>query len=487
MSISTDRLAATAASCLKSGDETGAVRALEDFAAVQGADVSTAMSCAQVARAIDRNDIALNILSHFRKEVSVQIACLQLRQEWGEETADALRALLPNPLTADRQTLQLAGALHAEGRVQEAVALLQDVLHRDGLWIAGHQTLSNLRWQFGDGENAPASFAEAARRFPQATEIWAAWAGTLNSAGRPHEAVDVIGRARSAGAIGPILDMIESEALSTNGEAAAADAVLARLTMIDTPDFEASRMRHAMRHSRFDAAVQIGNRVLGKSFHGECWAWMGAAWRALDDPRSDWFHRGLQFVATRDLDLDPVLHGRIVALLKKLHGDAKHHPLNQSPRGGTQTMGPLFKRAEPELRDLRKAILGAVRSYISALPERETSHPFLSAPRDGVRIEGAWSVRLRPQGRHVAHIHSHGWISSALYLELPDETKETTRQSGWFEVGQPLLPERWAKPPLARIQPTVGKLALFPSLFWHGTVPFDSGERLTVAFDIVPA
>jgi len=30
------------------------------------------------------------------------------------------------------------------------------------------------------------------------------------------------------------------------------------------------------------------------------------------------------------------------------------------------------------------------------------------------------------------------------------------------------------------------RLALFPSVFWHGTRPFDDGERLTVAFDVVP-
>ena len=35
-----------------------------------------------------------------------------------------------------------------------------------------------------------------------------------------------------------------------------------------------------------------------------------------------------------------------------------------------------------------------------------------------------------------------------------------------------------------RIEPKPGRLALFPSTMWHGTVPFDDGERLTIAFDI---
>jgi len=28
---------------------------------------------------------------------------------------------------------------------------------------------------------------------------------------------------------------------------------------------------------------------------------------------------------------------------------------------------------------------------------------------------------------------------------------------------------------------------LFPSYFWHGTVPFHAGARLTAAFDVIPA
>ena len=38
------------------------------------------------------------------------------------------------------------------------------------------------------------------------------------------------------------------------------------------------------------------------------------------------------------------------------------------------------------------------------------------------------------------------------------------------------------------VEPKPGMLALFPSYFWHGTVPFeDGGRRLTAAFDVVPA
>lgn len=478
-------IVARAEASLKAGNEDTVVDAL--MALVARADASVAMNAVRLARAIDRNDLALKILQPFSEQGQMPLICLQLRQELGEPTADALAALRSGPTLADAQTLQLVGALHAEGRSAEAIALLKDVLLREKLWVAGHQSLVNLRWQSGETETAHNSFRDAARDAPQATELWAAWAASLNGAGLPHEAIRVMDQARRKCAPDPILDMIDSEARSTAGDAAGADTLLARLNDVIAPEFEAFRMRHAMRFKRYDAAIKAGERCLARAFHGECWAWMGAAWRAVDDPMADWYYRGLELVCPTELNLEHDLLQHVVELLKKQHGASAQHPINQSPRGGTQTMGPLFKRAEPEFRSLRSAIMKAARSYIRGLPERDASHPFLSAPRDGVRIEGAWSVQLRPHGRHVAHIHSHGWISSALYLELPEETRTTQTQAGWFEIGQPLLPEDWHRPPLARIQPEPAKLVLFPSLFWHGTVPFDAGERLTIAFDLVPA
>lgn len=47
------------------------------------------------------------------------------------------------------------------------------------------------------------------------------------------------------------------------------------------------------------------------------------------------------------------------------------------------------------------------------------------------------------------------------------------------ELGLSLQPETY-------IQPKSGRLVLFLSTNWHGTVSFAGEERLTVAFDIAP-
>ena len=59
---------------------------------------------------------------------------------------------------------------------------------------------------------------------------------------------------------------------------------------------------------------------------------------------------------------------------------------------------------------------------------------------------------------------------------------------GILAFGQPSIITTPALAAEYSVRPAVGTLVLFPSYFWHGTVPFSSSQpRLTVAFDAVPA
>jgi hypothetical protein len=77
-----------------------------------------------------------------------------------------------------------------------------------------------------------------------------------------------------------------------------------------------------------------------------------------------------------------------------------------------------------------------------------------------------------------------GWISSALYVALPERGPGEREDAGWFTLGEPDQLLGIDLPPLQTIEPKVTQLVLFPSWMWHGTVPFAEGERLTVAFDV---
>jgi hypothetical protein len=58
---------------------------------------------------------------------------------------------------------------------------------------------------------------------------------------------------------------------------------------------------------------------------------------------------------------------------------------------------------------------------------------------------------------------------------------------GTLSFGAPGVLTAPALPAELSVRPELGLLVLFPSYFWHGTLPFHSEQpRLTVAFDVVP-
>jgi tetratricopeptide (TPR) repeat protein len=161
-------------------------------------------------------------------------------------------------------------------------------------------------------------------------------------------------------------------------------------------------------------------------------------------------------------------------------------PFDQTLRGGTQTWGNLFDRPPRAVSLLRDRISEAVEDYIRNMPD-DPSHPLFARKQDVFSFRGAWSCRLRSAGYHTNHVHPQGWISSVYYVDLPDAVADESAKQGWLTFGKSNLElgalDRYSH----TVQPIAGTLVLFPSYFWHGTVPFRSDDvRLTVAFDVVP-
>ena len=180
----------------------------------------------------------------------------------------------------------------------------------------------------------------------------------------------------------------------------------------------------------------------------------------------------------------------VAAVLESLH-HTHAHPIDQSVRGGTQTNGFLFRISHPVVKQLEQQIRLAVVEAFKRFPTN-SAHPFWQRHVAGTQaadivFSGAWSVRLSAQGFHTNHMHPKGWISSALYIAVPDEVSGGTDDAGYIQFGAPEDKLGLDLPPIRTVKPEVGSLVLFPSYMWHGTIPFSSEQpRITVAFDIVP-
>lgn len=181
-------------------------------------------------------------------------------------------------------------------------------------------------------------------------------------------------------------------------------------------------------------------------------------------------------------------HQVLIQALDNLH-HAEHEPIYQSLRKGSQTHETLFDRPgiDRSISQLGDLVRAAASHFVRSLPD-DPHHPFLGRKSDHLDWSGSWSVRLRDGGHHIDHVHHKGWISGCYYVTLPDCLADEENKPGWIKFGEfrqetgPCLP--WEK----AVRPRAGLMVLFPSYMWHGTLPISGEqERLTVAFDIIPA
>lgn len=223
----------------------------------------------------------------------------------------------------------------------------------------------------------------------------------------------------------------------------------------------------------------------------EAWSYQGTSWKLAGDARYAWLCDYGEFVGEQHLLGEGLDAGWLAQLREYLAGlhQTSQAPMDQTLRNGTQTPGALFVDPSPLIRTLVQRLQVLVKRHIAALPRApESNHPLLRRVSENVVFNGSWSVRLHRQGRHINHNHRDGWFSSALYIELPPGVGDDSSDQGCLQLGQSNFGLDPAVDRVERIiRPEEGKLALFPSYCWHGTVPFEAdAARMSVAFDTIP-
>lgn len=372
----------------------------------------------------------------------------------------------------------------AEGRAVEAGRQLEVMLEGNPLWLPGHAGLARIRWMAGDQERFTSSYERALSAAPQDMSLRLALLDTLIAAERYQQAAAAATAARGAVGPHPALDVIEAICASELGDAVRADRLFEALRPPCEIPATIARIRHLLRTGRADAAAAVAEPLVTGPAADQIWPYLSVAWRLTQDPRSQWLDGDPRLVAVYDL-ADQLDMSALAQRLRAFHNSISY-PLGQSVRGGTQTDGPLFARIEPEIRAVREVLANAVGRHIVQLAPVDRSHPYLRQAPDRVRFAGSWSVRLLSQGRHTNHIHPQGWLSSAFYVSLPQPEQMGAAPAGWLSLGQPPAELGIDLPPQRMIEPRPGRLVVFPSLMWHGTMPFEDGERLSLAFDVAP-
>jgi Flp pilus assembly protein TadD len=387
-----------------------------------------------------------------------------------------------------------ARSLIAQGALDRAETALRDCLQLEPRLVGAHNSLAQLIWmRTGDVAQATAALDRALQTFANDEALWAAKAAILQGAGDARGGYACLAERASRAEASPML-------LARAGLAALEFDPATALTLAE----RALRLvpaNAAARSLLVAALLGIGD---ARSALTQCEALLAnapddqylialqtTAWRLLEDERYAQLCDYKHLVVPQQLDPPPPWPDMASFLadlnvsLNRLHDPHGHALLFQSLRHGTETTQDLSRSADPAIRALFSAFAAPIRHYLAQIGHG--SDPLRRRNHGRWRFNGSWSVRLHTSGFHTSHVHPRGWISSACYIELPDSMGDVGTQEGVLTFGEPSIATTPALSAEHTVRPSVGMLVLFPSYFWHGTVPFRSTQaRLTVAFDAVP-
>lgn len=415
------------------------------------------------------------------------------QQRHGEALAalDQAKALVPEIAEADYVR---GNVLQRLGRADEAMASYRAAIERNPQDLRAHRELNQLLYRQKRDQEFLSSYDEVAAQFPDVAAIALDKASFLIKQERYKEAEAAFARgaaldpANVAGFDGQGLALA---GLKRFDEAIAAHEKAVRLEPQNCHawcNFSATLMRAGDAEKAREAAAQARAIEPGNQHALALW---GLSLRMLEDGREEVLNDYANHVQV--FDLEPPdgfstmaeFNAALTAELSTLHRD-KREFLDQTLRGGTQTVGDLFGAGHALTERLRARIDEAVNTYIQRMKSDE-AHPLTGRRGAQFAYQGSWSSRLSDCGFHTNHVHPKGWISSCYYVALPDAVRDEQEQQGWIKFGEPPF-EIGLKHAIRRsVQPVPGRLVLFPSYMWHGTVPFHSGDpRLTIAFDVVP-
>lgn len=386
---------------------------------------------------------------------------------------------LPVPEERDI-ALAHAFAVYEQGDIEGALDVVVTLMEADPDWADGYRIAAELLWQCASPEMFRDWLSDAVRHGVGRAGVVTQCLRMLSDAGFHENVEALLPIVRMWAGDHLFFNMLGAIAASERGDVARADALFARAAeqggLLSLP-----HVRHLIRNGDPAKAALLAERIVAEQPDNQTgWGLLATAWRLTGDARHGWLVDRPGLVRAIDLDVEPAALTALAERLRTLHV-ARTHPFDMSLRGGTQTAGKLLDRPEPEIEALRVGLLSALFHYVGGLPAEDMRHPLLGRKRDGFTFTDSWSVRLLDGGYHVSHIHPVGSLSAAFYVALPPASVDP--QAGWLTIGAP--PEELATglPPLQVIEPRLGRLVLFPSFMWHGTLPFPQGERITVAFD----
>ena len=452
------------------------------------------LNLARALKAAGRESEALKVYAAITQtagasdHVRAEHAELEIHSGHAENALD----LLPENSTDAEISYARLHALSQLQRDEEALQLGRRILSMHPNHVPALRACAQLLWMT-QGRDAVDAMFEQALQDGGGEMVYLRYMKALIQM-EDYEAAQAVGeRARKALGRHAVLENLFADAQVEAGQGAAALASAQRATALAPQDLVvASNLARAQLMTGDGAgALATARQARARVPNDQFWIAMeGDALCLLGDPayhdlmRFEDLARPFKLEAPEGYANIQAFNAALLDRLDHLHRYARH-PLDQSLRLGSQTSLDLKRSEDPVFKAFFQALDAPIRAYMALMPD-DDRHPLFRRKTGNYQLSGAWSVKLGPDGRHVSHVHPEGWISSAYYVHVPEQVAGAPDREGWIEYGIPPFAVPGMQEAQRAIEPAAGTLALFPSYMWHGTRKIRSGNRITIAFDVVP-
>jgi uncharacterized protein (TIGR02466 family) len=389
----------------------------------------------------------------------------------------------------------LGVTLYEMGQGERAVDALTRATDLAPLDLEAHNNLKRVHWNLDQRERMHDSFRRACERLPRVPDTHLNLAESLLLNDGFAQAADAARRALAVAPASARGHCLLGRALAGLGRIDEALAAHRQALRLD-PDDPLLREEHAsalLAARRFEHARELLLPAHAAApRRSSILARLSIAMAELEDPRLDALVDYQRYVHARLIDV-PEGFADLESFNAALHEElaAQHltpnHALEQTMRGGTQTLNNLFQNPRGLVAVLERQIRKVADEFVASLP-RDPAHPFLRFADSQRVFTGAWSTILRGGGYDGSHIHNEGWLSGTYYVRVPEfSAQQLAAGEGHIQFGEP--PPRFASTRNTSqrlVAPQVGLAVLFPSYYWHGVRPFEGGGlRHSVSYDIV--
>ena len=424
---------------------------------------------------------------------------LELAQQYIAQGAFAKAATLLEPLligdAANHQARYFIGiALHGQERWREAVAQLDMVSPDHELRLASVLAANTCLQSLGEHDQVVERLVKMTQTVTQSAALQASLGLSYLMLGRDNDAIEQFEHAKTINSAFPGVRQNLATALRNVGRL---DDAIKEITQVLTSNADDSNSRYllatfmleagdagkALTHAQISLEQNPYNRntmalyaiaLAEVGHHREALAFVGYDSLLQDSTLGE---PPAPFGTLGEFHADLIEQLRASDTLSR--GSA-----SRTTKGGWHS-GNLALDGTGSLRTLKEIIDVKAKAYFDQLVPGGT-HPYY-AWKPSTWHTSLWSVIFESQGHQTPHMHPDGWLSGVYYVRVPDTVSDVSG-AGCLEFGRGR--EHWKTTSdalIKRIRPTEGKIVLFPSYYYHRTIPFESNEeRICFAFDIRP-